>query len=509
MKSLFLLIWTLICCSMCADTVQGVDSSPLLPLRGYPEPLPFTKTECLLVSMHIPTIENPPSALSEMPRGMDVDAGWDHTKEGDVVYDITGWFPLDEMRDSDEGEDERWVYYNASSGYVIAYADQFLQSSIYDYIRESIVRHGVTYRVSMSYIEIDDEVPIDIKVIKNYDYKTLMRYSGACSSGGVIEWQSDVGSFKLEAYKVKDDVNSVVLDLKLKEGRCLEQRLYLHSDEWMMYECGISSKGKRGVMIAKCECENRLGQRVSFPTDKELFLDIPEGDRACDPFADRVGAYYVGYEVPIDAIRLLYSSEEEKEDPFGDYELPEKYRGERVDVSELLLDQGIEARAVFSRRSSMIVVYTTEVNHVKMEELFSWLGPHRTVSYMVKLNFYDVDVRNTSEKYEWSVEDVLARNPKKLASIGSMQVSGQRVDMKRNDSECEIELIPDEYGKGVGLNLKVHLDLPQLKLDSEENVTVRFDVPKIVKLEDRGDGRVLVMMAHVQKVNDSDDFFEE
>jgi hypothetical protein len=259
--------------------------------------------------------------------------------------------------------------------------------------------------------------------------------------------------------------------------------------------------------MVKSECQNWLGQLVHFLVEKDQFVKMPAPDRDSDPFGENDGfKYHLGYRVPIDVVSLLSPIPQlpHGADPFGDYELPEKYSGDRVDVTDLLRDQGVKAIAVFDRASSMIVAYATESNHFKIEELFMTLGPHRYISCLVKLNFYEIDARGVTEDYVWRVEDLLARNPVKLASVGCMTLSGHRSDLDRNNSHCEIELSRNEYGWGVDLGLDLKLDLPQLKLVKEEQLAVRYDVPKIVKVASGKKGRVIMMMINVTKIVDRD-----
>jgi hypothetical protein len=89
-----------------------------------------------------------------------------------------------------------------------------------------------------------------------------------------------------------------------------------------------------------------------------------------------------------------------------------------------------------------------------------------------------------------------------------MSLSGMRTDLSRGDSYCQIELLRNERGLGVDLNLDFKLDLPELKLAKQEELEVTYDVPKIMKVADRKDGRVVVMMVNVTKILDTADDFE-
>lgn len=483
------------------------EQAPLKPRRGYPDPLPFTETRNALISMHIPTIENPPSALSEMPRVDEIRSNWAHTRDGDVIYNITKWFPLDKMRADPSKAEERWVYYNQTSGYIIANADRFLQSSIYDYVKENLLRHGIIYRFSIAYIEIDDNLPLEIAAIEKSSYQTLMKYSGTGRSGEKVEFRNGEGEFSVETINERHDLSSFDIALHLEDQSQVKCCFYLITDQWFLHECGVSSAGKRRVLMVKNECQNWLGQLVHFPVEKDQFVKIPLPDSDSDPFGDKGRLeYYVGYKVPIDIVNFIrpLPALPEGADPFGEYELPEKYTRDRVDVTDLLGGYGVQAIAVFDLLSSMIVAYTTESNHSAIEELIMPLGARRYASFLVKLNFYEIDARDVTEEDVWRVEDLLAGNPVKLASAGCMTLSGNRSTLSDNESECQIELSRDEYNRGVVLGLDLKLDLPQLKLVKEVQLELEYEVPKIVKVASRQKGRVIVMMTNVTKIVDRD-----
>ncbi len=490
------------------EKVIHEDLSPIIPRRGYPEPLPFTETNNVLVSMHIPTIENPPSPVSEMPKVTEVDTDWEHTKEGDVIYNITEWFPLEKMRSKNAEEEERWVYYNQTSGYIIANADRFLQSSIYDYVKGNILKHGITFRISMNYIEIADSIPLEVQGIEESEYKTLIKYSGNVGQGEKVEFRNGDGELEIVSYMERYDVNYVDLSVWLTNQSHIRISFFLKTNQWKIHECGISSSGKRRVMMVKCECQNRLGQLVYFPMEKEKFVKMPVYSDEHDPFSDVDNRliYHAGYKVPPDVIQLLYPSNGGT-DPFSGevFDLPEKYKGDRVDVSELLLNWDIQSMTIFDRPSSMLVAYATERNHEMIEELLSGLGPHSLLSFLVNLNFYEIDSEGLSENYQWRVEDLLAGNPVKLASIGCISSSGFRTDLSLKESYFKVDLMRNGYDTAVDLDLDMKLGLPALKLGMKQQVEVKYDVPMIMKVTDGKNGRVVVMMIGVTKILDTAD----
>ena len=86
------------------EVAENIPSTPIKPKRGYPAIAPYVKTELSVVSIHSPTLENTPTPLLKMPKMGEFDYDLPHTNAGDEIYDITKWFPLDEMRGANEKE---------------------------------------------------------------------------------------------------------------------------------------------------------------------------------------------------------------------------------------------------------------------------------------------------------------------------------------------------------------------------------------------------------------------
>lgn len=479
-----------------ADPVLSEVDEPVLPKRGYLDLVPFFATENELVSIQLPTIENPPTALLSMPVVSDLGADWPHTDDGDVVYDVTKWFPLDKMRSKGGGDDERWVYYNQSSGYFIANADHFLRCSLYDYVKGRLSEHPTIYRVSLIYLELDDDVPLSVEAIGRSQHDVLMRYSGVSGSGERFSAFGDLRTFSIEMCRRSDELCAFNMVHYEEERYQFESNFYLKVGKWAVHECGISSANRRRVLVVRCEYENLLGQVVHFPMAKDQFVGVPYGERNADPFGE--DEYPVIYDVPVDVVDLL--SPNEDSDPFGDGIESKDPGGDVVDLAKLLLLQGVQAKAVFHRPSSTIVAYTDESGHSMLEELFMQLGPRSYFSSVMKVGFYEMDGSIDSGGHALRVEDLLSRRPVKLASLGGVTLSGSVTTLARGGSSCKIELSRDEYDYGVDLSFKLSMGLPGLKVDGAKKMYVKYDVPKIVRLA-RGDGgRVVVMMVRVSRM---------
>ena len=72
-----------------------------------------------------------------------------HTSPRDKVFELTNIFPNYKDRPS------LWVVYNETSGYVIAYADILLRSSVNDYVYRYV--DGMMKNNGVDFIELDME----------------------------------------------------------------------------------------------------------------------------------------------------------------------------------------------------------------------------------------------------------------------------------------------------------------------------------------------------------------
>ncbi len=478
---------------------------PIQPKRGYPAIVPFVKTELSLVSIHSPTIENPPTPLSEMPKVRKVDPSLPHTKLEDEIYDITKWFPLHQMRapNEKEADDQRWVYYNKSSGYVIAYADHFLQGSVYDYIDGSIEQSMLRIRLNLIYLVTDEKVSMDLKTIQQAPHKVIFKSSSV--SRMYEKHHQRIGEVDLESLIMEVNGRKA---FRLELAYYKENRLQINTavsfpvSQWTIMGCGISEAGKRKVMAVKVDRVNQNGETVHLQNSREEFIKKKRPNSLDSTFEDSSVKYHQLHPVPPDVIQLL--SYDDRDDAFGDsdpFEDDTNFSKETVSVSELLSNQGVKSEAYFIPTSGYILAYTNASSQEELEYLFATLGGDRPLGLKCELNFYQIDDHRKSENEEWSTVDLLAATPIKLASIGSANQNGERGEYYSGESACKFELIQDETGENVDCHLDLKLDLPLFKLEKNYEGNIKIDNPKVVSLGiNPKTNRMIMMLVRVSKI---------
>jgi hypothetical protein len=489
------------------NIICTADAKPK-PQRGFPDPIPFIPTECKLLSLHLPSFEDPPQPFSEMPRVAELDTKWAHTKSGDEVYNITSWFPLNTMKLKDENKEQRWVYYNKSSGYIISYADQFLQSSIYLYVKEKLFSEGFRQRVSFTYFSVDDKAGMNLEELRKSSPEVLMSSSAMVISGEKSDFKSSGSELEVEMISSEESLSAdISLNLYLDGMLEFSSSMAIPVNQWIISESGFSSEGSRRVMMIKVENVNSKGQVIHLPPDYSLFVETLV-EAQDDPFGEEEAGCMLSYRVPRDIIRLLDEGDNHDydDDPFGevDYRIMDddglKNTEYRVNISHILAKHGIRIDAYYFTSVSYVFAFGDESDHEKLDELFATLGPHEPYTYKIGLHFYEIDAVEEEHTKGLKVEDVLAENPVRIASVGAVTRSGQRADIYHDKSEYKVEPIRDESGDFVDLMLTLKLDMSGLKLEREFELDAIIDVPDIFYLGESKSGRDQVMMVSVSEI---------
>ncbi len=521
----FLLIVSSFYCTAVEEAVGG-DFDQILaeqkaiptPQRGFPEPMPYIETEPSIVSLHLPTFLNPPQPFSEMSRVSKFDPALPYTKLADEVYDITSWFPLEKMRHEGTVDERRWVYYNKTSGYIISYADQFLQSSVYLYVKKKLLSEGVRQRVSFVYLIADEKTSMNVESLSQSSHEVLWSSSAIVWSGMKSEFKRGNSELGIEMRTSENELSAdVSLHFYLEGKLQFSSATHIAVNHWRVCEAGFSEEGKRGVMMIKVENINSLGQMVHLPPDYELFLEDVENEEddpfGSDPFGEESKKRIITYRVPPDIIQLLEADENEDpfedpvEDPFGDIDTHTtdenglRNTKDRINISGLVAKNGVKIDAYFFPSVSYIIAYGTESEHDELGGLLTTLGPYVPHSYNIGIHFYEVDKVDQWQGRKLGVEDLLARNPSRLGSVGGVTRSGERVDIYRGENECRIEPIRGEVANSIDLNLILKIDMAGLKLEKKFELATVLDVPQVHYLgKSETTGRDLMMLIRVQEI---------
>ncbi len=471
------------------------------PQRAFYK-VPFFKTPAQLAYIYVGTIEKPPTPLDGLSRVNDVDENWQHVSAGDVLVDISSWFPLAEMRAKGDEKELRWVYYNRSNGYVLAYADHFLKISLYNYVMEVMQANRLSTRVSITCLEVEGRGKLDMKSLSKNPHLVKWRSVSTCRSGDLIRLSHGEDYLELEPI-LSGNLISIDCNLLLKIGdEKVITRFHVPATQWVINDWGISRSGQKDVIMVKCEVVNQYGEVMDFSMRKSDFIQFKKAMSVGSlPFDEP--NYHREYRVPPDFIQLLQPNADDSNDsPFED----DASEVSEDDVSRLLHLQGIDVRAVFDRTQGLLVAYAVEEQHEMLEELLDDSMGGRRLALKSRVFFYEVDTLEDSNNLKWAVEDLLASNPELITGLGVIANSGERVKLEHQGSSLEMELIRD-YDDLVSAYVKLDFKLPRLVLKKDcEIEDIESGGLKIVYMgESQQAGKSVVMMIKIEELMSSDE----
>lgn len=494
-----------------AQAIEDGENKPRMisPQRGYDEMLPYVETENELVSFHMGTLVDPLTPWAELIRISKVDVKWPQAKAGDEIYDISAWFPLDEMWDG-EKKDERWVYYNKTNGFMIANADQFLRASIYNYGMQVLSSVVLQSRLTVACVEVSDQVALNTKAIMQSPHKLLFRSSGGIFNFSEPSIVNGGGSWMKANVHLGDDRDSVDAELEMNlvgdVVSSFKTRMRIPLNDWVVNEVGISDSNKRLVMLVMADVLNVYGDVVDLTITKKDFVirDVKVSD---NPFDELL--YYEEYNVSADLVTLLGGG---YEDDTFDSNVTEGTTGDEVvDVSSLLnLAGSTVEKAMFISGRSSLVVYGSEWQHDEVKELITDRLGGRAAAFKVSAKLYEIDKPNSSldpKERVWSVEDVLAGNPEKLVSFGAMTDAFQEVSLKSGENHCVCSVYQEYDADGrvyqLLYNLKILEGEINYQADEESAMKVKEGKVGVVYMgENAENGKERVMVIFIEQVSD-------
>jgi hypothetical protein len=487
-----------------------------IPRVDYPKDFPIYGTPFELVELHIATITAPTSTWKELPKVADVDKAWIHAKSGDEIYDITNWFLTAKQQTVRRGNVKRWIYYNKTTGYIIAKADFFLKSTIQTFAWHSMMLNGVSPRLQMIYMEVSDKVELNFEAIRKSLHDVLFRNTmslksqrphmnggeqtqGVSLSGYSVDIADPFHEYDRRMYRFNLNVN-------VGETVVYKNVMDLVPSHWVIHECGISEKGKRKVLALKVDHVSHLGESISFPGDESAASDnaIKADDGLPDdPFAE---TSYKFYKVPVDMFQTLGPHRETADDgdPFAE-EKEEELKPNMKNVSSLFQLQGFENTEVYYfHYESLILVKCSMGEHRNFKGFLDHLELRRWFpSLESRLLLYEIDFLKDYETRLWKIEDVLSGNPVKLGSMGSMLVSGEDATMKSGNDACVLTLNYIETAEPLDRRPEdriLHWDLylPLMNITHKDQTRVDLGQTKVICLgKHPTNGKLIMMVANV------------
>lgn len=341
-----------------SDQIEVKGEAPK-PRRGYPKEVAYVKTPLKLVSALIATIESPPTPLAQLPKLTEVDEDWKHAKLGDEIYDVTSWFPLSEMRVRFTDKEDRWVYYNRTTGYIFANADQFLTASINNFVSDSIAWSGFKSRLQVIYLEVGDEVELNLDAIQRFAHKVLLRGSTILKTTDWSEAPFDTRFGSLlgvechASVKADRGQGSYWVDLRLQKNQLTiyENLEHIGANHWVIYECGVSEKGKRKVLAIRVDHVNHSGEYVRYPLSRVSRMDFDARlINSPDSLLEKNSSVYKAYKVIPDLFHTLGPTDTD-------------IKPNMTDVSEIISRSWVEVDARFFEKESLLIARCSEENH--------------------------------------------------------------------------------------------------------------------------------------------------
>jgi len=473
---------------------------PPKPKRGYIESVPFFKTDNELITIHAATIESPVTPYIDLPLiQVDRDSELPYAKAGDEIYNITSWFPLHEMSQSSKNEEKRWVYYNKTNGYIIAYADQFLMSSIYDYVTEIHKRNSKSIRLSITSVRVRDNMSLNIRTISESPHTVLWKSSST-------SWHAEKTYHKIANKRLitesllGESMTSVSckLELSINAEEVSKSQLHIPVNQWIVCEWGISENGEKDVIMIKAEVVNLHGDALDLTVTKNEFM-TQNKQTMDDPFG--VGkSFYIDHQIPPGLnLSKLHDS---KVSPFADPHDDLKKESHTIDASKFLEPHGVHTLAKYNKKYSILSVYGSAYEHEIVSQLFNGIQGGRQLALIPQFSFYEVDAISTSKPQNWTIENVLSGNPLKLASFGAISNGAKTVNLSKGKSKCHFYVMKDDSMHTINFSTEIDLQFSNLKVQGKHEGTLEAEKPSVIFLKKRPkSNRVVVMIINVKMID--------
>jgi len=473
------------------------------------------KTDSKLVSLLVGELSGLPEGPSEVRRLKDFQSDSEYLNEGDEVYDLSAWFLSVGENKSSDPNDDRWVYYNQTNGYIVAFVDMLTYRTIQSVSSYPVFNNGFSPRLKVIYLEVSDAVEMNFEAIQKVQHEILYRSSSVLKYSDRYFDTTDPVKMSLSSnstcsFRISKAYNwkycDLVLDLKLEGGVNYSDDIRLVPNQWMIHECGISKAGKKGVLALRVDHVNDNGENIEYPF-KEFFKG---GERRVksqevDPFSSYEDSHYRFYSVPPDIFMVMGSGNELRpifpeiiadEIKSSPYYL--KLKQQKIPDAFEYFFKGAEV--VYYEYQNLLCIKCSDRDHREYQRFFSQIenGRSHLLSSPFKLLFYEIDSVKGQDERSWGVEDLLSRNPIKLGGVYSVDSLGLTSIKASGKDECKIELssnYPDteDLGSRV-LECKVELHLPSFGVEKIYEDVLEIGKSKVVKLGVNPENGKLKMM---------------
>lgn len=402
------------------------------------------------------------------------------TKLTDKVYDISAWFP--------NCIGEQWVYYNDTSDYLIANASHQLRTSVNEYVHRMLSRSLQKVRLSMTYLVVDGNVPLNLEDLRGAKYRKVMSFSSEFRPNeevSIIE-----GGRQISAEATNEGLRcdtSVILKLTRDNELEVEISALFESGEEKIVNVGITEGNERGVMMIKLEWLDMKGNVLS-PLQNRNSYKYTHGGHYLNY------SYYLFRKTP-DFTEDLISNKMRLIVP------PKLEFFDKDDITfsikEFMILQGVKLEeddwVIYDAVTERLIAYCSEEAFEQIGELVSFMGVRAPRSASVMTLFYEVDAADEIER--WDLLNVLASKPVLLGSISYLQQSGNRIRLSSSLGNTSLERI---VGGSDDLDEQIYeIDVSFLgrEIKAKLELLVHHDKPTFVEVHtDLKANRAIVMM---------------
>ena len=370
-------------------------------------------------------------------------------QENDEIYEMSHLFP------NCEGRDDLWVVYNATLSTLIANVDSLLRASVNDYVYRVEKRMPKRLKFSLTYIEVDNNVPLNIDSLNKLGYKLLFKRKGMVKISERAIFDSGEIEFELEPITYSD--YAVYLSLIVKSEYDMEMDTVCRYGESLIQELGISEGNKKRIIIAQFDQDDLTGNTEENEREGNLSIEDLKQDGVEDV------THLLG-EIPELPLLLGHKGD-------GLLSPPRWMKGSKNDVvydlTETLLLTGIpfeEDQWIYKNETTGQVYFRGSSDALKMlEDLVS----SSSVSYPVRIDsvitFYEVDsVINSGD--QWNLQAMLSAKPILLGRVGYSARQSEGVRFTSELGTADITMILGHTGVHIDCNFNVNLKLEGRKI---------------------------------------------
>lgn len=471
------------------DPFGDDEESHLLPRKASSLDKLKTKDEnairAEIMVKHMPLLYEPFASLSLTTRDL---TSVSDIQASDEVYEVSHLFP------NCEGREDLWVVYNRTSSKLVANADLLLRASVNDYVYRVGERMPKRFRFSLTYIEVDRSVPLNIKSLNNADYKLLFKRSGVANTD--LRFIFDNAEMKLMIEPIISHGSDCVYQSLMVDGKYdFEVDTVCRIGELHVQEAGISEGNRKRILITQFLRDDLTGktdgnQRVSEVSQTDM---KQAGVEDLTPMLGHIRELPILFghkgDGLIEVPRWMKAS---KDDVVYNLTSMFQYAGLSFGEDEWVIRNDTTGKIYFKGASSVYL----QIESLK-DDLFT-RNPQRISSVMT---FYEVD-SIIDESEQWSVDMVLSSNPLLLGRVGYSSRSGEQNKAKSELGIADVNMIFSDDGVHLDCSFDIELKLKGRDIQAGFMKSIKRDVLRFIELGKGSDSsRKIVMMVDIKVEN--------